>query len=102
MRRQCLFNSFCRPKLLSSEPVSAHTSMRDLARRDSGGKIVLTTCSDRNHLPENMLDGQESTFWITTGMYPQEFVLAVAGVANVSKITTLCRNGEAGISETCR
>ncbi|GMH35661.1 hypothetical protein BSKO_03529 [Bryopsis sp. KO-2023] len=66
--------------------------MADLARRENGGKIVMTTCSDQRHPAENMIDQSEHTFWVTTGMYPQEFVLDLGSMSKVTRITTLSRN----------
>eukprot|EP00033_Pygsuia_biforma_P001970 GCRY01002193.1.p1 GENE.GCRY01002193.1~~GCRY01002193.1.p1 ORF type:complete len:126 (+),score=6.44 GCRY01002193.1:760-1137(+) len=34
-------------------------------------EVVLATCCDDNHPPSNVLDNDSTTFWMTTGMYPQ-------------------------------
>jgi heat shock protein beta-11 len=67
--------------------------MRDYAREENGAQIVMATCVDERFPPENMLDGKDSTFWMTTGMFPQEFVVALRTGVHVSKITTLSLNG---------
>lgn len=68
--------------------------MRDYGREDNGAKIIMATSIDERFPPEQMLDGKDSSFWMTTGMFPQEFVLALQQSTTVSKITTLSMNGE--------
>ena len=68
--------------------------MKDYGREENGGSIVMASCVDERYPPENMLDGKDSTYWMTTGMFPQEFVLAVSKPIHVSKITTLSLNGQ--------
>eukprot|EP00983_Pelagomonas_calceolata_P076836 1153592-Pelagomonas_calceolata.AAC.3 len=68
--------------------------MKDYAREENGAKIIMATSVDERFPPEHMLDGKDSSFWMTTGMFPQEFVLALEHPTNVSKITTLSMNGE--------
>jgi hypothetical protein len=68
--------------------------MKDYAREENGGLVVMASCSDERFPPENMLDGKDSTFWVTTGVFPQEFVLRLESNIRVSKITTLSLNGE--------
>lgn len=67
--------------------------MKDYAREENGGMIVMATCHDERHPPEQMLDGKDNTFWMTTGMFPQEFVVRLESSIKVSKITTLSMNG---------
>lgn len=71
--------------------------MKDYAREENGGSCVMASCVDERFLPECMLDGKDGTFWLTTGMFPQEFVLALESPVRVSKITMLSLNGECGI-----
>lgn len=52
----------------------------------------MASCVDEKFPPDNMLDGKDNTFWVTTGMFPQEFVLALDSNIRVSKITTLSLN----------
>ena len=68
--------------------------MKDYAREENGGQVVMASCGDERFPPENMLDGKDSTYWVTTGMFPQEFVLKLDSCIRVSKITTLSMNGE--------
>uniref|UniRef100_A0A673L1S4 Intraflagellar transport protein 25 homolog n=1 Tax=Sinocyclocheilus rhinocerous TaxID=307959 RepID=A0A673L1S4_9TELE len=49
--------------------------MLDAALSSYGAQVVLATSSDENHPPENIIDGKTETFWISTGMFPQEFII---------------------------
>ena len=69
--------------------------MKDYARQESGSSIIMASCMDDRYPAENMLDGKDNTFWITTGMFPQEFVVAMAKPVQVSQIVVLTLNGEA-------
>ncbi|XP_015975834.1 intraflagellar transport protein 25 homolog isoform X3 [Rousettus aegyptiacus] len=54
-----------------------HLKMRkvDLCLSTEGAEVILATSSDEKHPPENMIDGNLETFWTTTGMFPQEFIV---------------------------
>ncbi|XP_012783469.1 intraflagellar transport protein 25 homolog [Ochotona princeps] len=47
----------------------------DLCSSSEGAEVVLATSSDEKHPPENIIDGNPETFWTTTGMFPQEFII---------------------------
>ncbi|XP_053070043.1 intraflagellar transport protein 25 homolog isoform X4 [Acinonyx jubatus] len=47
----------------------------DLCLSSEGAEVILATSSDEKHPPENMIDGNPDTFWTTTGMFPQEFII---------------------------
>ncbi|XP_022087275.1 intraflagellar transport protein 25 homolog [Acanthaster planci] len=64
--------------------------MFDVALSEAGAKVVLATSSDESYPPENMLDGKAETFWISTGMFPQEFIISFAGMMDISKIKLSC------------
>lgn len=51
--------------------------MKDYAREGAGAQIVMCSSLDERFPPERMLDGKDSTFWMTTGMFPQEFVVSL-------------------------
>jgi heat shock protein beta-11 len=44
------------------------------------------TSWDSSHPPDNVLDGDERTFWATTGMFPQEIVVTLGAVSDVSQV----------------
>ncbi|XP_052448206.1 intraflagellar transport protein 25 homolog isoform X2 [Carassius gibelio] len=49
--------------------------MPDAALSSYGAQVVLATSSDENHPPENIVDGKTETFWISTGVFPQELMI---------------------------
>lgn len=75
--------------------------MRDYAREENGGQVVMASCHDERFPPDSMCDGKDNTFWATTGMYPQEFVLKLESAIRVSKITTLSMNVRKLAVEKC-
>ncbi|XP_069043148.1 intraflagellar transport protein 25 homolog isoform X2 [Lepisosteus oculatus] len=60
--------------------------MIDAALSSSGAQVVLATSSDENYPPENIIDGTE-TFWISTGMFPQEFIIRFSGTQKIRLVT---------------
>lgn len=54
-----------------------HLKMKkvDLCLSSEGTEVILATSSDEKHPPENIIDGNPETFWTTTGMFPQEFII---------------------------
>uniref|UniRef100_A0A061QVC3 Heat shock protein beta-11 n=1 Tax=Tetraselmis sp. GSL018 TaxID=582737 RepID=A0A061QVC3_9CHLO len=66
--------------------------MTDVAAEGAGGKIVLATCYDERFPPENATDGKSNTFWVTTGLYPQEIIVEFDRVTNVTRVTTTSVN----------
>ncbi|XP_061753621.1 intraflagellar transport protein 25 homolog [Nerophis ophidion] len=61
--------------------------MFDAHLRSLGAKVVVATSSDENHPSENIIDGNTKTFWMSTGMFPQEFIIRFAEMTNVSSVT---------------
>nr|XP_021523471.1 intraflagellar transport protein 25 homolog isoform X2 [Aotus nancymaae]XP_021523472.1 intraflagellar transport protein 25 homolog isoform X2 [Aotus nancymaae]XP_021523473.1 intraflagellar transport protein 25 homolog isoform X2 [Aotus nancymaae]XP_021523474.1 intraflagellar transport protein 25 homolog isoform X2 [Aotus nancymaae]XP_021523475.1 intraflagellar transport protein 25 homolog isoform X2 [Aotus nancymaae] len=47
----------------------------ELCLSSEGSEVILATSSDEKHPPENIIDGNPDTFWATTGMFPQEFII---------------------------
>ncbi|CAD7969034.1 unnamed protein product [Amoebophrya sp. A25] len=47
-----------------------------------GPSILLTTSLDPAYPEENMLDPNEKTFWLSTGMFPQEILMQIGGHSN--------------------
>ncbi|KAL7839639.1 hypothetical protein SRHO_G00262970 [Serrasalmus rhombeus] len=52
-----------------------------------GAQVVLATSSDENHPPENITDGKTETFWMSTGMFPQELIIRFPDNMKVSLIS---------------
>ncbi|XP_035393049.1 intraflagellar transport protein 25 homolog isoform X2 [Cygnus atratus] len=61
----------------------------DWCRSSAGAALVLATSSDPEHPAENMADGSE-TFWTTTGMFPQEFIIGFPKCVKISKVAIQC------------
>lgn len=60
------------------------SGLMDLAAAENGGTIVMATSNDSAHPPENVIDGSNSTFWSTTGLFPQEIVVELPEVSSLS------------------
>ncbi|KAM9858793.1 intraflagellar transport protein 25 homolog [Aulostomus maculatus] len=52
-----------------------------------GAKVVVASSNDENHPPENIIDGNAKTFWMSTGMFPQEFIIRFAEPTMISAMT---------------
>ncbi|XP_031705015.1 intraflagellar transport protein 25 homolog [Anarrhichthys ocellatus] len=61
--------------------------MIDSSLSSLGAKVVVAASSDENHPPENITDGNTSTFWMSTGMFPQEFIIRFAESTQISAVT---------------
>ncbi|KAG1652541.1 hypothetical protein FOA52_007882 [Chlamydomonas sp. UWO 241] len=75
--------------------------MKDYARQENGSLVVMTSCNDEAYPPEKMLDGKENSFWITTGLFPQEFVIQLSKPIQVSQIVVLSLNVKKLAVERC-
>lgn len=62
-------------------------AMPDLASEKAGGKVFMVSSLDPAHPGENIIDGNDSTFWISTGLYPQEILLELGQSAKVSSVS---------------
>lgn len=51
--------------------------------------LFYATSLDSDHPPTNIIDNDETTFWMTTGLYPQEVVLQFKKPAQITRITTI-------------
>lgn len=50
-------------------------------------EVLLSTCNDDRYPASNIVDGKPSTFFVSTGCFPQEIILGVkAGRAAISRI----------------
>ncbi|XP_053511370.1 intraflagellar transport protein 25 homolog isoform X2 [Artibeus jamaicensis] len=62
----------------------------DLCLSSEGAEVILATSSDEKHPPENMIDGNPETFWTTTGMFPQEFIICFHKHVKIEKLVIRC------------
>mmetsp|Transcript_18202 Transcript_18202/g.50990 ORF Transcript_18202/g.50990 Transcript_18202/m.50990 type:complete len:436 (-) Transcript_18202:488-1795(-) len=75
--------------------------MADAALASAGARVVAATCYDERHPPESVIDGDDSTFWVTTGLYPQEIVVALPKLTDVTRLTTVSMNVRKLVIEKC-
>jgi len=66
--------------------------MFDVALSKAGASIALATSFDENYPPENIIDGSLDTFWPTTGMFPQEFIISFTALMSIGNIKILSSN----------
>jgi heat shock protein beta-11 len=64
----------------------------DVAHKTSGAQVVLSTSSDPRHPPENIIDGDKSSFWVSTGLFPQEIIISFQSQVIISAIQIYCFN----------
>ncbi|EGD81592.1 hypothetical protein PTSG_02307 [Salpingoeca rosetta] len=62
--------------------------MPNVCKESEGAHVVLATSWDPEHPPEALVDGEEGTFWSTTGMYPQEIVITFPAATRVTTLET--------------
>jgi heat shock protein beta-11 len=51
--------------------------------------LFYATSFDNEHPPTSGCDGDETTFWITTGLFPQEIAFQFRKPAQITRITTV-------------
>uniref|UniRef100_A0A3P9LYH6 Zgc:158640 n=1 Tax=Oryzias latipes TaxID=8090 RepID=A0A3P9LYH6_ORYLA len=61
--------------------------MTDSSFSSLDAKVVLASSSDESHPPENIVDGNINTFWMSTGMFPQEFIIRFPEPTTISALT---------------
>mmetsp|Transcript_12319 Transcript_12319/g.18673 ORF Transcript_12319/g.18673 Transcript_12319/m.18673 type:complete len:140 (-) Transcript_12319:135-554(-) len=49
--------------------------MTELANEFSGASVISSSSFDLKYPPSAIIDGEYSTFWLTTGCFPQEIVI---------------------------
>ncbi|XP_068949062.1 intraflagellar transport protein 25 homolog isoform X2 [Petaurus breviceps papuanus] len=62
----------------------------DLCLASEGTEVILATSSDEKYPPENIIDGNASTFWTTTGMFPQEFIICFHKHVKIERLSLQC------------
>eukprot|EP00050_Salpingoeca_kvevrii_P007173 m.294295 g.294295 ORF g.294295 m.294295 type:complete len:138 (-) comp12965_c0_seq1:201-614(-) len=71
--------------------------MENLALDDAGATVVFATASDPAHPPDAAIDGDNTTFWSTTGLFPHELVVTFPSATKLTKLE-VHTNGVAKIS----
>jgi len=64
--------------------------MPDFAASATGGTVHMVTSLDPTHPGESAIDGVGGTFWITTGLYPQELIVKLGQPAALSGFSLRC------------
>ncbi|XP_016282575.1 intraflagellar transport protein 25 homolog isoform X3 [Monodelphis domestica] len=62
----------------------------DLSLSSEGTEVILATSSDEKYPPENIIDGNAATFWTTTGMFPQEFIICFHKHVKIERLSLHC------------
>eukprot|EP00743_Colponemidia_sp_Colp-15_P003468 GILK01003745.1.p1 GENE.GILK01003745.1~~GILK01003745.1.p1 ORF type:complete len:143 (-),score=11.31 GILK01003745.1:180-566(-) len=52
----------------------------------SAVQVIMATSFDERHPPESILDGRDSTFWVSTGLYPQELLVQFDAPASIRRV----------------
>mmetsp|Transcript_19748 Transcript_19748/g.19860 ORF Transcript_19748/g.19860 Transcript_19748/m.19860 type:complete len:139 (-) Transcript_19748:156-572(-) len=66
--------------------------MSDLATKGSGASVIAASSFDIMHPPQNIIEGDPRSFWISTGVFPQELVIQL-GESSVVKIVEVISTG---------
>lgn len=61
--------------------------MLDAASLQAGGMVTMVSSLDEDHPGENAIDGNDRTYWISTGLYPQEILVQLC---HPSWVASLC------------
>jgi heat shock protein beta-11 len=64
-------------------------------------EVVAATSYDIRHPPSAIVDGDAKSFWSSTGLFPQEFVLRLPAKASLSKLRIRCANIKHLVVERC-
>jgi len=62
----------------------------DVASYKSGCRVLSATSRDEIHPATHILDGDEATFWCSTGLFPHEFIFQFDSIASISGIKIKC------------
>ncbi|KAL4124625.1 hypothetical protein PRIC2_008222 [Phytophthora ramorum] len=73
----------------------------ELALDEEGAQVTAVTSYDPNFPPVNILDGEQSSKWVTTGSFPQELVVQLATTASVVRAKMWTRNVKEVSVEAC-
>jgi len=60
--------------------------MPNLASVKTGAQVFMVSSLDPAHPGENVIDDDHGTYWLSTGLYPQEILLWLAAPTNVDSI----------------
>eukprot|EP00441_Pelagodinium_beii_P047300 CAMPEP_0197621972 /NCGR_PEP_ID=MMETSP1338-20131121/2381_1 /TAXON_ID=43686 ORGANISM="Pelagodinium beii, Strain RCC1491" /NCGR_SAMPLE_ID=MMETSP1338 /ASSEMBLY_ACC=CAM_ASM_000754 /LENGTH=135 /DNA_ID=CAMNT_0043191563 /DNA_START=48 /DNA_END=455 /DNA_ORIENTATION=+ len=75
--------------------------MPDLVSKKNGGKVLMISSLDQGHPGDNIIDGNDSSYWISTGLYPQEILLQLSNPAPVNNVKISTTNVKTVRIESC-
>eukprot|EP00931_Biecheleriopsis_adriatica_P122602 TRINITY_DN97606_c0_g1_i1.p1 TRINITY_DN97606_c0_g1~~TRINITY_DN97606_c0_g1_i1.p1 ORF type:complete len:138 (+),score=27.68 TRINITY_DN97606_c0_g1_i1:59-472(+) len=75
--------------------------MPDLVSKKGGGKVLMVSSLDLGHPASNIIDGSEGSYWISTGLYPQEILLELSQPSLVSSVKISSTNIKSLRIESC-
>ncbi|CEG36629.1 hypothetical protein PPTG_04771 [Plasmopara halstedii] len=89
--------------ILSAVPtiLNSKAQMMELALDEEGAQVTAVTSYDPAYPPINILDGELSSKWVTTGSFPQEIVIQLATTALVARAKVWTRNVKEVLVESC-
>lgn len=67
-------------------------TLENLAVESAGTKVISATCE--YNPKEYILSESLKEFWPTTGMYPQEFIVAFCGPKQIKRVIVSSRKGK--------
>ena len=67
--------------------------MYDMPLVKMGCFISMATSNDINHPASNVIDGENATFWMTTGLFPQVFILTFPSGVEIDTVRMSCFGG---------
>ena len=75
--------------------------MTDFGLAKNGAEVVTATCMDPERPASNIVEGDESLYWSTTGLYPQEVIIRLGNNIEISRIKTVTSNVRRLVVERC-
>jgi hypothetical protein len=69
-----------------SETRNEQMSLRELCKSGYGTEASSSTSWDPMHSPSAIIDGKSGTYWISTGLFPQEVTIALPELSSIKKI----------------
>jgi len=76
----------------TGDGVEITRALHNLALSAEGAFISHATSRDPRFLPENVIDGDMRTFWISTGMFPQELMVALPSLSSLNAVRVYTTN----------
>ncbi len=81
---------------------SSQQPMSNLATKEGGASVTSATCQDDRHPASAIIDGNEKTFFYTTGLFPQEIVIAFNKEVTPANIHIVSRHRQSSMHEPRR